>query len=938
MKRIRELLVRTATLFSRRKHGKRLLAEIEDHIAFQTEDNIRAGMPPSEARREALLQFGAVEAMKEAYRDQESILFMENLLRDLKYGVRQLRRSPGFTIVAVLTLALGIGANTALFTVVDAVLLKPLPVREPGQLLLMVWDSANHTMPMAGGYSGSAGSDYSTTGNLEGTSFPHLAFERMRDTQGTFSHVFAFAPSPQLDVIVEGKAHVATGQCVTGDYFQGLGVRAWRGRLLTAADEASGAAPAAVITWEYWQRRLGGEASVIGKNITINNARFTIVGVTPPGFAGALELNQTADITLPLATLPLAFPENPVTGNAGLWWLHIMARLQPGVTREQAQARMDPIFKQSALDAWRASAHKEDAVITAKDYPTLFVNPGAQGDEFARRQYRRPLLLLMGVVGLVLLIACTNTAGLLLARSSARQQEFAMRVALGARRTRLARQLLTECLLLAGIAGIAGSLLAVWGTELLLRWTEWIRGTATLQTGVDTRVLGFAVATTMLTGLLFGIFPALRAARIKLAPNMKLQLGNTGRQRISGGRLLIVAQVAISLVVLMGAGLFLRTLRNLYTVDPGFDRHSIMLFRIKPQAAGYNATTIGPLYDRMLERLSAIPGVESASLSRQPLLSSTHLARSIYVTSGDPNNGEIAEVNIVSPSFFGTMRMPILLGRRLLGSDTSASARAVVVNETFVRKFFPGMNPIGKQFWMGGGGEGTGNPLRKHLDKPPVEQPLQIVGIARDAKYTDLRSRIGPTAYLPYAQFPTLEANFEVRYQDDETAVATAERDTVRQIDPKLPLFDLRTQMEQSNQSMSEERMFANLSSCIGGLALLLASIGLFGMLSYTVRRRTPEIGIRMALGAQRSAVLGMVLRESFVLVAIGVALGIPLALASARAASSVLVDLLFGVQPADAQNLGIATAILLAIALLAGFIPARRAARVDPTIALRYE
>ena len=938
MRRVRIMLRRMADVFRRDRRERELSEEIESNLQFHIADNLRAGMPAEEARRRAVMKLGGVAQTRELYRDQRSLPLLESFFQDVRYGCRMLRRSPGFTTIAVITLALGIGANTALFTIVDAVLLKPLPVKDPSRLVMMVWDSANRTIPMAGGYSGTASSDYSTTGNLEGTSFPYLTFERMRDGKETFSDVFAFATSPQLNVIAAGDANVATGQFVTGDYFGGLGVRPWLGRLLGEADQVPGATPAVVVTWSYWQRHLGADPRVIGQAITVNKARFTVVGVTPPAFEGALEMQQTADLTLPLAMIPLAFPANPVMGNAGLWWLHIMARLAPGVTREQARARMDPVFKQSALDAWRASRKDKQTSVEARDYPSLFVNSGAQGDEFARRQYRQPLALLMAVVGLVLLIACINLANLLLARSSARQQEFVMRIAFGARRGRVIRQLLTECLLLSVIAGSAGLLVALWGTRLLLRWTEWMRGDSTLAVGVDVRVLSFTAGITLLTALLFGTVPALRAGKTKLATTVKLKVGSPGRRGTWASRLLITGQVAISLVLLVGAALFLRTLRNLQNVDAGFNRDHLLLFRIKPEASGYNNGTIGPLYDTLLQRLRGVPGVQAAALSRQPLLSFTHLARGVYLGQGNTHNGEIAEVNIVSPSFFDTMQIPIVLGRRLLEADTAASPRIAVVNQTFARTYFPGESPIGQQFWLGNGGEGTGSPLRQNLTARPNDKPFQIVGISRDAKYTGLRSRIHPNVFEPYSQAPTLEANFEIRYQGDEAAVAAAVRAAVRQIDPQMPVFDLRTQKEQSDESIAEERMFADLSGCMGGLALLLAAVGLYGVMSYNVRRRTPEIGVRMALGAPRSRVLAMVLRESLVLVAAGVVAGIPVALAGAHAASSVLSDLLFGIKAADPLSFGLGIATLFVVAALAGYLPARRAAGVDPMVALRYE
>jgi predicted permease len=607
-----------------------------------------------------------------------------------------------------------------------------------------------------------------------------------------------------------------------------------------------------------------------------------------------------------------------------------MARLQAGVSREQAQARFDPIFQQSVVDASNASseAHIDTAAMGSQDYPHLLVRPGAQGDEFSRRQYRAPLEIMMAFVGMVLLIACINAANLLRAKSSGRQQEFAMRVALGSSRSRLMRQVLTESVLLSAIAGIAGCLLAIWGKQLLLGWTQWIRGGAAIEASLDLRVLGFTAGISALTGILFGMAPAWRAGRCELTPNVKVQIGNAERTR--AGKVLIVSQVAISLVLLVGAGLFVRTLRNLGTVEAGFNRDHLLLFRVNAEANGYNDKTNGPLYDRMIESLNSIPGVEGAALSRHPLLGFTHIGAAIYLSSRNQHNGEIVEINTTSPGFLDTMRIPLLLGRTLRQTDTASAPLVAVVNQAFARAYFLNENPVGQKFWLGDGGEGTGWLLRREMSAPPDEPPMEIVGVTSDAKYTDLRTAIRPTVYRPYAQSPTGMATFEVRYRGDQASILNAVRAAMRQVDAQLPIFDVRTQSEQSDESVAEERMFANLSSSMGGLTLLLVAIGLYGILSYSVGRRTMEIGIRMALGAEHSSVVAMILRESFVLVAIGIVIGVPVALVSSRAASRVLSDLLFGVKPADPFNLVFAIAIMVGVSLMAGFVPARRAAHVD--------
>lgn len=928
-------------LLRRREVEADLDAELRAFLDCATEANLERGMSREEASRAARAEFGSVEAVKDYVRDAGWERLVDGVAADLRFAVRGIRRNPGFSAVMILTLALGIGANTALFTIVDAVLFKPLPVRNPNELALMVWDSQDQRLRWARGYDGSATSDDSLTGNTEGTSFPYLTYERLRTATDTFASVFAFAPIEQLNVIADGDAEVASGQYVTGDYYTGLGVQAYRGRLLTTMDDEPDAAPAAVITWRYWQRRFNAASDAVGKVVTINGVRFTIVGVSPPQFSGVLEFGEGADVTIPVRTDVLIQPTNLSMGKPSLWWLRMMARLQPGVSRRQAQSRVDSIYQQSVVDAWKAdpeSARGAAAAGAPTVYPHLLLTDGAHGDEFSRRRYRRPLGLLMGVVALVLLIACINVANLLLARNSARQQEFATRTALGAGRWRIARQLLVEALVLAAIAGVAGTVVAVWTKELLLQWSAWIRGGASLDAGIDARVLGFTILISTLTGLLFGLVPAIRVGAVSLTSGARGSVAATDASRMRFGRLLIVVQVAASLVLLVSGALFTRTLRNLHMVETGFDSANVLLFRVKPQATGYTDATVGPLYDRLIERLNTIPGVTGVALSRHPLLSFSHRVGTLWLKAGDAHNGDRIEINVVSPSFFDTMAIRPVMGRKLLQSDTQTAPPVVVVNEAFARAYFAGATAVGQQFLLGRGGEGTGNPNRPENMQRPAGALLEVVGVVADTKYTDLRTRVKPTVYQSYQQSPSLQANFEVRYAGTIAAPAAAVRAAVQQVDARLPVFDLRTQAEQSELSVGEERMFANLSIVMGVVALALASIGLYGIMSYSVRRRTAEIGVRMALGAGRRDVVRMVLGDALTIVIVGLAVGIPLAVAMAKAASATLDDLLYGVQPTDPVSFALAVATLLGVAACAAYLPAIRAARTDPMVALRCE
>jgi predicted permease len=478
----------------------------------------------------------------------------------------------------------------------------------------------------------------------------------------------------------------------------------------------------------------------------------------------------------------------------------------------------------------------------------------------------------------------------------------------------------------------------MWAKDLLLEWSAWIRGGAALDASMNGRVLGFTVVISALTGMLFGLAPAMRAGASRVSPTVRAQVGSADRSRPRLGRLLIVLQVAVSLVLLVSAALFLRTLHNLHTVETGFDTTNMLLFRVKPQSNGYTDATIGPLYDRMIDRLHSIAGVTGVALSRHPLLGFSHRVQTLWLKPDDPHNGDRLEVNVVSPGFFDTMGIRILTGRTLLASDTASSLRVAVVNETFARMYFPGGSPVGQQFLMGVGGEGTGNPTRPENMRRPNDNLLEIVGVIADAKYTDLRTRVQATVYRPYLQSPSLQANFEIRYAGSAAALAAAVRAAVQQVDSRLAIFDLRTQAEQRETSVGEERMFAKLSSATGGLALVLAAVGLYGVMSYSVRRRTAEIGVRMALGAQRRDVLRMVLRESLTLVSLGVAVGLPVALGGARVLSAVIADLLYGIQPTDPLSFALAVGTLLSVAICAGFVPAMRAARTDPMVALRCE
>jgi predicted permease len=844
-----------------------------------------------------------------------------DLWQDLRFGARMLMKQPVFTLIAVLSLAVGIGANTAIFSLVDAALLKSLPVKEPERLVQLKWTAGSSFRGFS--YDGSARKD-EKTGVRTNTSFPRPIFEQFRQQQNTLTELFAFAELEQVNANVEGQAEVASGQVVSGGYFTGLGLRPLIGRLLTTEDDQSAAPAVAVMSHRYWERRFGANPAFIGKQINLNNAAFTIIGVTPPEFAGAMGRGNAPDLTIPLLMEPLVRGENANLNRQGSWWLLLMGRLKQGATPEQAHAELEPVLQRAAPENLRRTLNQAQAApIAPQDYPHLIVAPGRRGDTDFGWYQRQSLYLLMAVVGLVLLIACTNVANLLLVRATERQKEIAVRLALGAGRGRLLRQLLTESVLLAVAGGALGLLLAFWGRDLLLSLRFPGRETLPFQVDLDWRVLAFTCVVSLLTGLLFGLAPALRATRVDLTPALK----DTGRSSASHsrsrfGKSLVVVQVALSLLLLIGAGLFMRTLRNLQHVAPGFNVQNLLLFRVDPRLSGYQGDRLKGLYQRMFERIEAVPGVRSVTFSRHPLLAGSRRSSGFY-RAGQPvegSNPPSANIHIVRANFFETMELPVQLGRALSPQDDASAPRVAVINQTLARQFFPNENPIGQRIGF----------------DPNQPGEMEIVGVAQDAKYTSLRAEIPPTIYTSWLQDlrGLGQMNFEVRTAGDPATFLASIRQAVREVDGNLPLFDVKTQVEQASQSLAQERLFAALLSFFGLLALLLAALGLYGVLAAAVAQRTQEIGIRVALGAQPRDVLRLVIGQGMRLVVPGILLG----LAGAYGATRWIASFLYEVRAVDWPTYSLIAALLLVVALLACWIPARRATKVDPLAALRSE
>jgi predicted permease len=865
---------------------------------------------------------------------------MHTLLQDLRYGLRMMLKQKGVTTVALLSLALGIGANTALFSIVDAMLLKMLPVKDPDRLVLFKTMAPKEFS--GGSYNGNS-SDDPATGQRVMTSFPFQSYQRMREQHGPMSDVFAFG-NVAVNVGADGQSDVARGQAVSGNYYSALGVRPELGRLLSDEDDKAGVTPVAVLSHRYWEKRFGSDSAIVGKQINLNNLPFTVVGVSAEGFDGTMGVGTTMDVTIPIALEPQLYPDpkrSYLSGN--VWWLRIMGRLQTGATTEQAQAQLENTFHQSVLEqrtarqaAAKASGGNAISDLDPKLYPRLFADPGGQGEMHRRKYYAPALYLLLGVVGLVLLIACANVANLLLSRAAGRQKEIALRLALGASRWRLIRQLLTESMLLSVLGGLLGVFFALWIKDGLIAVTLWGgRGMTSLEPSLDWRVLAFTLALSLLTGIIFGLAPAWRSTRLDLTPTLKESgRGSSAVHRSLLSRGLVVVQVALSLVLLVGAGLFVRTLLNLQRVDPGFNTQNLLLFEVQPGLSGYKDEKLRQVYQQISERLEAVPGVQAVTFSRVGLLSQSSSSSSLFLREAlsatpdsegrIPPSGETYR-HTVRENFLDAMGIPLLSGRTFRPEDNATSPRVVVVNQTFANEFFPNQDAVGRRFTL----------------DPAKPDELEIIGIARDAKYARQRDEVPPTLYGSYRQErPMTGAVFEVRTASDPSASVASVRNVVRDFDANLPVMNVITQVEQADETLRMERLFAKLLTLFALLAQQLAAIGLFGVLAYTVALRTHEIGIRMALGADRGNVLRMIVRQGMTLVILGVVLGLVSAYVLTKYLENWigLSKMLFEVKVSDPLTYGLIALLLTVVALIACYIPARRATKVDPLIALRYE
>ena len=899
--------------------------ELDFHIDMRAQELIESGWPRNEAHQEALRLFGDMQDVRSECRSidkrrektlRRAALFTD-LRQDLGYAVRVLLQKPGFSVVVVLSLALGIGANTALFTLTKAVLLEQLPVKNPEELVLFNWEEGpNKPRFMVNGWL-----RRTDTGLRTSTSFSYSAFQSFQKREGVLTELFAFARLYRLNVNLFGEAEIADGLLVSSGYFSGLGVSAALGRLIGAADNHAASEPVVVISHGYWQRRCGADPAVVGRSMSLNGNLFTIIGVAPAGFKGTAQVDNAPSLYVPLALGERVKAQSDGLQKADVWWLHILGRLESGVSIEAAEAMLAPVLRQTIDADFGLVPDSEDGEPSREDRLRLVLTPGGRGMNEVREELAEPLFIAQVVIGLVLLIACANVATLLLARSEERRREMAVRLSLGAGRFRLIRQLLTESLLLALVGGALGLLVSQWGASALLTLLPVSsNAVSAIRLEPDAQVLAFTLFASVVTGVIFGMVPALRTSQVRPVPLLKAggrAVGPGGTSRWGLARGLVVVQVALSLILLVTAGLFVRSFQNLMSQEPGLNARGVLLFRIDPTLNGYADERLASLYQQILSDIQSLPGVSSATMSPYSPIGTSGRWDDLTVPGGNEVGTRIRFIDV---GFMETLEIPLLLGRGLTSRDSAKSPFVALVNEAFAREAFGDANPLGRQIH-----------IREKQQGPKVE----IIGVYRDSRDLGLREGTYPAVFLPYQQH--LEhlsgMTFSVRSHHDPEPLLGLVRDRVKEVDPNLPLFETKTLAQKIESMVAQEKRFVHLSTLSGGLALLLACIGIYGTLSASVSRRTQEIGIRMALGAQRGDILSSVMRGMFM-----VALGVGIGLSGAWALTRWLSSLLFQLTATDPMTLLVAVLVLVVVAAIAVYIPARRASLVEPMVALRFE
>jgi predicted permease len=902
MRCVDKLLLRLRSLLRSPRIEMELDEELRFHFEQQIAENIAAGMNAEEARYAAQRAIGGAEQIKVQCRDTRRVNWIVDIGKDIRYALRVLGKSPAFTAAAVLSLALGIGINTAVFSVINAMLLRKLPVKHPEQLVVF---------------------------NRDGFSYP--MYVNLRNGNTVLSGLLCRFTIP-ASMSAEGQTERISAELVSGNYFQVLGVEALIGRTLTPDDtRVPGAQPVVVLSNAFWRRRFGADPSIVGKTIRIDGYPMTVVGITLAGFQGT-EVGVSPDVRIPVTMFRALIPNVPADSainERGWSWLDLVGRLKEGISRAQAESALNALYVRARENevngVFKGMQPDVKAALLSE---RLKLESGSRGVSGLREMFSRQLWVLMAAVGIVLLIACANVASLLVARAMARQREIAIRLALGASRARVVRQLVTESLVLVLTATATSLIIARWGSHMLSSFLPQERLPVALNVEPDFRVLGFAVIVSLMAGILFGLAPALQLARCTVAPALKAQATSSGlRGSLAFRKVLTVAQVALSLLLVTGAGLFVETLRNLRAIDIGYDRDNVLLLELVPLLNGYSNEQSTRFFDQVVDGVNQLAGVRSASIGSMGLLGPGLRIEGVHVEGEDTRRQEGGGwINSISPRYFETLRIPLLEGRSFTALDTKWAPKVAIVNQTLARRFF-----------------GTGKAVGRHFSVGEVNN-IEIVGVARDGKYKDVREEPREVVavrgeppnlvYVPFEQDLGEPMTLYVRTVGDPAKMAAAVRREVQAVDANVPVYNVRTLEAQWDESLSQERLVATLASWFGVFALLLASIGLYGVLAYGVTSRTNEIGLRLALGAERGGVIWMVLREALLLVALGVTIGVPAALALGRMVSS----LLYGLKPADPLTSSGAVIILFAVAGVASYFPARRASRVDPMVALRYE
>jgi macrolide transport system ATP-binding/permease protein len=895
--------------------------ELQFHLDQEMRERRERGLPEDEARFAAMRDLGNEARVREDVRAVWTWRPLDELTQDVRYALRTMATHRTVSIFAVLSLALGIGANTAIYSFMEAVLLRTLPVPDPNSLVVMVWKARPWTFSRSteefvlNSISGSTYRD--GDGSVEARIFPYPGFELLRDTSSPYlSSVFTMFRGGRMNVLIDGQAELTDAQYVSGNFFSGIAIPPGAGRLFGVDDDRPNAEPVAVISAGYAERRFGAIANAVGKPIRINNAPFTVIGVTPEGFEG-VEPGAAKSLYVPLRAMKLVDGDSPSFTDPNYYWVEIMGRLRPGVSREQANAALSAAFAQ-----WVATTAKNDA--QRANLPLLTVGDGGGGLDTLRRRYQKPLYLLQAIVGLILLIACANTANLLLARSAARQREIAVRLSIGAGRFRLVRQLLTESLVLAVVSGAGGTLLAIAGTRMLSSLLANGDDGLLLEAGINWTVLLVTLALSVACGLIFGLAPAIQATRPELIPALKdagtMVSGNTRRRipRLKLQQGLVVAQISLLMLLLVGAGLFARTLANLQAIPLGFNPENVLLFDINAPQAGYPEANAATYYAELRDRFAEIPGVRMATLSHASMM---RAGRGHPIRLDGVRLEGTYRLMQTGPGFFSTLQIPLLAGREIEPRDRTAAVAPGVISEPFARTYFPNQNPVGRRLSIGGG----------------MVMEVEIVGVSAPAHYGPVKYASPPVLYVSYSQAPPsalANMTFALRTDGNPMNYVAAVRQIVHNADSTIPVTNFKTQTSEIASTINQEILLARICGVFALVGLVIACAGLYGTLAYAVARRTREIGIRIAIGARRGAVIWMVVREMCVLAVLGLLISLPMA----RGLSTFVKSFLFEMQPNDPRAIAFAVAALLIAAVLASYAPARRAARIDPVTALRHE